>query len=758
MLASLGDEDWRAINALGLRVDADLDALDARLTQGGEPTFVSVADQDSAEWNTAAIGPNKRPLAEQLLRRLARRFAPGGLLHYGQGRWYPGESLPRWALGIFWRKDGVPLWSDESLAADGLRDYGLGLEQARALLEAITIEAGLSSDLVIPAFEDPWPVIHAANRIPVDVDPLQYDLRDAGERARLGRLLRQGIVHPAGFALPLRPGKPGEQRWTSSRWSLHHDRLYLIPGASPQGYRLPLDTLPEEASTDAVVRTAICIEPRGGALHVFMPPLDALEDYIALLGIVERAAAAQRVPVCVEGHDPPVDPRLNALRITPDPGVIEVNLHPAASWSELSSNMRILDEEARAIGLSSVKYWFDGRVLATGGGNHLTLGGPTPRESPFLRRPHLLPSLLTYWQHHPALSYVFSGLFIGPTSQAPRIDEARDDLLNELAIAFQQLEGASQRDRAPLEPETVDGLLRHLLVDVTGNAHRAEFCVDKLFAPGSPGGQLGVLELRAFEMPPQWQMGMLQSLLVRALVARFWKTPYRSEFRRWGGALHDRFMLPYFLEADLREVLRELAAAGYRLDPDWFSPFLEFRFPLIGTVRHAGIEVELRHALEPWLALGEQAASGATSRPVDSSLERIQVMARGMDPARHWIACNGRRLPLQPAGSADKWVGAVRFRAWKFQQMLHPTIGPHAPLQFDIVDARSGAVVAGGRYHVARPDGQNYEQRPVGAGEAEVRRAERFEIYPSRVTRAASARDDDGGRNTLTLDLRWQAE
>ena len=757
MPGPLGDEDWKAINALGLRVDADLKALDARLTQGGEPTFVSATDRDSAEWNTAATGPNKRPLGEELLRRLARRFAPGGLLHYGQGRWYPGESLPRWALGIFWRKDGVPLWSDESLAADSQRDYGFGLEQARALVEAIAAETGLSPEFIIPAFEDPWPVIHAANQLPVDIDPLQYDLREAGERARLGRLLRQGFIHPAGFALPLRPGKPGEQRWTTSRWSLHHERLYLIPGASPQGYRLPLDALPE-ADVDAVVRTAICVEPRGGALHVFMPPLDELDDYLALLGIVERAVASHRLPVCVEGHDPPVDPRLNALRITPDPGVIEINLHPAASWPELVSNTRILDEEARAIGLSSVKYWFDGRVLPSGGGNHLTLGGPTPRESPFLRRPHLLPSLLTYWQHHPALSYVFSGLFIGPTSQAPRVDEARDDLLYELAIAFQQLEAASEQDGAPLKPETIDGLLRHLLVDVTGNAHRSEFCIDKLFAPGSPGGQLGVLELRAFEMAPQWQMAMLQSLLVRALVARFWKTPYRGGFKRWGSALHDRFMLPHYLKGDLHEVLRELSDAGYRLDPDWFSPFLEFRFPVIGTARHGGIEVELRHALEPWLALGDQAASGATSRPVDSSLERLQVMTRGLDPAHHWIACNGRRLPLHPTDNRNEHVGAVRFRAWNFHQMLHPTIGPHAPLAFDLIDATSGAAVACWRYHVARPDGEDYEQRPADAMEAEARRARRFETYPPRASRTKSPANEIDHGATLTLDLRWQAE
>lgn len=757
MLASVGNEDWRAIDALGLRVDADLKTLDARLMQGGEPTFVSLADPDEPEWNAAAMGPGKRRLAEKLLRPLARRFAPGGLLHYGQGKWYPGEALPRWSLGVFWRKDGVALWSDDSLAADGMRDYGFGLEQARRLVEAIAAEAELSSDFIVPAFEDPWPVIHEASRVPVDVDPLRHDLRDAGERARLARLLRGDLRQPTGFALPLRPGKPGEHRWISSHWPLNRERLYLIPGSSSPGYRLPLDTLPM-ATPDQVIRTALCIEPRAGVLHVFMPPLEVLDDYMALLGVVERAAALHRLALCIEGYDPPADPRLNVLRITPDPGVIEVNLHPAASWSELASNARVLDEEVHAVGLTTIKYWFDGRRLATGGGNHVTLGGPSTSESPFLRRPDLLQSLMTYWQHHPALSYVFSGLFVGPTSQAPRIDEARDDLLYELAIAFQQLDAARQRIGATLEPRIIDGLLRHLLVDVTGNAHRAEFCIDKLFAPDSPGGQLGVLELRAFEMPPHWQMGMLQSLLVRALVARFWKTPYRGEFIRWGGALHDRFMLPHFLSADLREVLRELATAGYCFDPNWFTPFLEFRFPPIGSVRHEGIELELRQALEPWLALGEQAASGASSRPVDSSLERIQVMARGLNLARHWIACNGRRLPLQPTGKRDESIGGVRFRAWNFSQMLHPTIRPHAPLVFEIVEAGSGSVVAGCQYHVARPDGGGYERRPVNAHEAEARRTKRFEAYVPAEQGIVDAADREGPIETLTLDLRWKAE
>jgi uncharacterized protein (DUF2126 family) len=757
MMASVGDEDWRAIDALGLRVDADLTALDTRLMQGGEPTFVSLADPDAPEWSAAAMGPGKRRLAEKLLRRLTRRFAPGGLLHYGQGKWYPGEALPRWSLGLYWRKDGVALWSDDLLAADGMRDYGFGLEQARRLVEAIAAETELSPQFIVPAFEDPWPVIYEASRLPVDVDPLQHDLRDAAERARLARLLHGDLLQPMGFALPLRTGKPGEQHWISSHWPLNRERLYLVPGSSSSGYRLPLDTLPE-ATPGQVVRTALCVEPRAGMLHVFMPPLEDLDGYMALLGVVERAAASHRLAVCVEGYDPPADPRLNVLRITPDPGVIEVNLHPAASWSELASSTRVLDEEARAVGLTTVKYWYDGRPLATGGGNHVTLGGPSWSESPFLKRPDLLQSLMTYWQHHPALSYVFSGLFVGPTSQAPRIDEARDDLLYELAIAFQQLDAARQQGGATLDAPLFDGLLRHLLVDVTGNAHRAEFCIDKLFAAGSTGGQSGVVAVRAFEMPPDWRMGMLQSLLVRALVARFWKTPYRGEFIRWGGALHDRFMLPHFLINDLHEVLRELSAAGYCFDPNWFTPFLEFRFPSIGSVRHDDIELELRQALEPWLALGEQAASGASSRPVDSSLERIQVIARGLNLARHWIGCNGRRLPLQPTGNRDESVGGVRFRAWNFSQMLHPTIRPHAPLVFDIVEAGSGLVVAGCQYHSAQPDGGGYERRPTDAREAEARRTKRFEAYVPTQQRIVDVADRKGPNATLTLDLRWQAE
>ncbi len=753
MPLSVGDETWRLIDALGLRVDADLLALDVRLTQGGEPTYVLAAEPDAPEWNTEATGDGKRPLAEKLRRRLADRFAAGGLLHDGQGRWYPGEALPRWSLDIFWRKDGDALWRDDALVAEFGRNYDYGINEARALMETVTAEARIAQQFILPVFEDPWPLLHEAHRLPVDVDPLQHDLRDPGARARLARLVCGDIARPTGFALPLRSREPGKARWTSGPWPLARDRLYLIPGSSPQGYRLPLDTLPASA-TDAVIRTALCIELRAGAIFVFMPPLEDPDDYLALLGIVERSAASTGLKVRVEGHDPPADPRLTVLRITPDPGVMEINMHPTASWIELSSSMQELELEARALGLTTVKHWFDGRLLATGGGSHITLGGPSLAQSPFLRRPDLLRSLLTYWQHHPALSYLFSGIFVGATSQAPRIDEARDDLLYELELAFEQLDSLSVKPGEPLDPQVLDGILRDLLVDITGNAHRAEFCLDKMCPPDAPGRRLGVLELRAFEMPPDWHTGMLQSLLVRALVARFWKKPYRHEFIRWSGALHDRFMLPYYLDADLQQVLRELEADGYAFAPEWFAPFFEFRFPLIGRMQHDDVELELRHALEPWLALGEQAASGASSRQVDSSLQRIQVKLKGSDPARYWLACNGRHLPLQPTGDGGESVCAVRFRAWNLHQMVHPTIRAHVPLTFEMVNASRGTVVAGCRYHVGRPDGGDYEGRPADAGEAARRRTERFEAFVPDRTQVAPAAHPAGHSAGLTLDLR----
>ncbi len=783
-------EQWDAIDGLGRRVDGLLDAASVRLTMGGEPTFVSIDDRDGDEWNLTALGPTKRRLAADLLRRLHGRFAPGGLLHFGQGKWYPGESLPRWALGCFWRPDGVPVWSDPALVADETVDDGATPEAAALFLDALATRLDVDPGCARPAYEDVWYYLARERRLPANVDPLDSRLDEPEERERLVRIFDRGLGSVVGHALPLRPDPAGNGRWETGRWFLRTEHMYLIPGDSPMGYRLPLDSLPWELEDDRqtawdldplaprrplparprlvmqpvrthptpdaapevltnVVRTALCVEPRDGRLHVFMPPVTHLEDYLDLVRAVEDTAREQGVRVLVEGYTPPSDPRLRKFEITPDPGVIEVNVHPAHGWSELAENTSIIYEEARLARLATEKFNVDGRHTGTGGGNHVTIGGPTTAESPLLRRPDLLRSLIAYWQNHPALSYLFAGLFIGPTSQAPRIDEARHDSLHELEIAFQQLP-----ERSDVPPWTVDRALRHLLVDVTGNTHRAEFCIDKLYAPESTRGRLGLLELRAFEMPPHPQMSLVQQLLLRALIARFWTAPYRHGLVRWDTALHDRFLLPHFVGQDLDDVLADMAAADLHLDRAWFDPHMEFRFPLLGAVTYQGVEVELRYALEPWHVLGEEPGGGGTVRHVDSSLERLQVKVRGLTDTRHVITCNGRRVPLHPTGTVGEAVAGVRYRAWQPPTCLHPTIPVHAPLVFDVVDTWNGRSIGGCTYHVSHPGGLSHETRPINANEAEARRVARFQTFGHTPGAMTVPREERNPDFPLTLDLR----
>lgn len=752
------DAQWRAIDALARRVDGDLEAFDVRLTQGGEPTFVAASGGDAPEWNYTALSRGKRLLAGRLLRRLQARFAPHGLMHFGQGKWYPGEALPRWGLGLYWRRDGAPIWNDHRLIADEETGPSHGLDHAQRLVESIATKLGIAASFVAPAYEDPWPALDEESRLPVDIDPLGCDLRDSAERARLARLLKQGLGAIAVYVLPLRAvtrkdGTGRALRWESARWPLRRDHLFLVPGDSAAGYRLPLDTL---AANGDLARTALCVEARAGRLHVFLPPLAALDDYLVLIAVVEQCARELALPVLPEGYEPPPDPALRTLKVTPDPGVIEVNVQPASSWEELAAITHTVYEEAAALELAAEKFLRDGRRTGTGGGSHVTLGGPAPADSPLLRRPDVLASLVTYWQNHPALSYLFSGQYIGPTSQAPRVDEVRADSLYELEIAFQELERL-QRSGVPA-PELGDRLLRYLLVDITGNTHRAEFCVDKLASPDGPAGRLGLLELRAFEMAPHPHMALVQSLLVRALVAQFWKTPCRERLIRWGAALHDRFMLPHYIGEDMRAVVSGLTAAGYAFEFEWLKPFFDLRFPLCGTVTRGGVTLELRHALEPWPVLGDSAVSSRTSRPVDASLERVQVKVSDMDQARYALLCNGHRVPLHPARAVGEYVAGVRYRARLFPSVLHPTIGIHSPLVLDIVELPAHRSLGGCAYYSADPGGKDYEGLPGNEREAGARCRARFVPRDAAGAVTIPPVAPQNPDAPCTLDLRYQPE
>jgi uncharacterized protein (DUF2126 family)/transglutaminase-like putative cysteine protease len=756
------EEDWMQVEELAHSVDADLRAQDVRLTMGGEPTFVGIDEPESTQWNIDALGPIKRSRGLALIQCLRERTAPSAMLHYGQGKWYPGEPLPRWALSCYWRSDGVPVWENIDLIAREEQDYCFDAADALSFTEALTRRLQVSSEDVLPAYNA------------------------EGESSK-----------PAGYILPIRRRQPaGLLSWSSQLWFPRPERLLLTPGDSPIGYRIPTasmpwvapdeleyafeaapfadrvklpsrparrmdlfkihptpDPLPALSSTaetaTELIRPSLCVQAREGRLHVFLPYASRLADYLDLVAAVEDTCQYLHKPVWLEGYAPPSDPRMRSFSVTPDPGVLEVNLPPASNWDELEQINTVLVEEAHRNRLTAEKFSYDGGHVATGGGSHIVIGGATVLDSPFLRRPDLLRSMVAFWQNHPSLSYLFSGMYVGPTSQYPRVDEARMDALYELEIAFSQLPAND------CPPFIVDGLFRNLLVDVTGNSHRAEFCIDKLYPPEGLGLQLGLLELRAFEMTPHVRMGLVEMLLIRALVCRFWKRPFEGSLVRWGTALHDRFMLPHFVQRDFSDVLNDLRQSGYNFEEKWFASHLEFRFPKIGSIAREGVELELRQALEPWNVLAEETTSGGTVRSVDSSLERMQVKVSGFaTESRYAVACNGRQVPLAPTGDSGEAVAGVRYRARRLSARLHPTIPVHTPLVFDIIDRWKDRSIVRCTYHAGPPDGRTYPARPANAKEAEDRRLERFQESGHTLDPMSALEQENNPLFPLTLDLR----
>jgi uncharacterized protein (DUF2126 family)/transglutaminase-like putative cysteine protease len=796
---------WQDILARGAAVDRALERGDVRLTMGGEPTFVAASDFEAAEWNIDAMGPTKRKYAGRLIRKLAPLWAPGAALSYNMGKHYPGEQLPRWAIHAHWREDGEPVWRDPALLASDDDTDSAAAADAAAFAGALAERLQLDPGLVNPAYEDIHYYLWREHRLPANVVAEDARLRDELERKRLAKVFGQGLAAPVGSVLPLRRViQDGARRWQSGKWFFRDSVMFLVPGDSPIGLRLPLESLPWadpahieiEAETDpfaprealparpafkrlrtappgsgiegfrpvpqeapvvgreepGLVRTALAVEARDGILHVFYPPLYAAEDWLELTAAVEDTAAEFGRKVVLEGYLPPEDSRLLSFSVTPDPGVLEVNIHPSASWAETVERTEQLYEVAREVGLATEKFMLDGRHVGTGGGNHVVMGGATPADSPFLRRPDLLKSMLGFWHNHPSLSFLFSGLFIGPSSQHPRIDEAREDSLNELEIAFQQV---SRQSATP--PWMVDRLFRNILADMTGNTHRTEFCIDKMYDPNSASGRRGLVEFRAFEMPPHAQMSAAQVLLMRSAIAAFWEKPYERRLIRWGTRLHDEFLLPHYAAADFKDALEELGALGFPLDPGWFAPHMEFRFPQVGEIAVRDMRVELRHALEPWHVLGEEQVLGGTARYVDSSAERLQAKVSGWVAERYTLSCNGAALPLQKTEVPGEYVAGVRFKAWNPYSALHPTIRAQVPLVFDVYDKWSGRSIGGMSHHVAHPGGRAYDDFPVNANAAEARRRSRFFDIGHTPGPADEPRPVQGPEYPRTLDLRRHA-
>ena len=771
--APFTDEVWGELLAAADRADAVLAAADLEVTVGGEPTFTARDNASATEWQGGALGPDKWQRGRQLAGELLDRLAPGGLVLHRQGKHYPGESTPRWALDVIARRDGVALWPARELRGEAT--IGDAERFGRELGAALGIAPELHE-----AFEDPWEVVRGEAQLPPEVDPRRAGLDDPEERRRLARIFGHGVGSVVGYVLPL---ARRETAWRTERWSFRRGELFLLPGDSPIGLRLPLGSLaavpaplpdlpdvpdprrdaPDEGQAaerrtaaprrprpdelDVGIRTALAIEPRDGELWVFVPPQDTFDDFCALIAAIDHARAKAGIAIHLEGYGPPPAPNLHRFSVTPDPGVLEVNLPPAYSAREAADLHATVFDAALASGLTAERYLLDGRMAGSGGGNHITIGGPTPLASPWLVRPDTLASLITFAQHHPSLSYMFTGLFVGPTSQAPRVDEARHDALYELEVALPHLHTAP-----PVWQ--IDAVLRHLLVDVAGSTHRAEISIDKLFDPNTPHGRQGLVELRAFEMPPHPRMVTAQVALVRALLASFVAAPYRHALVRWGAELHDRFLLPYYMWRDFEAVLAHLAAHELALPSEAYRPFVELRCPLVGTLELDGARVEVRNAIEPWHVLGEEATQTGTARYVDSSMERLEIRAHGLDEERFVVTVNGFTLPMRRAAGRDVRVGGVRFRAWCPPHALHPHLGIHHPVRVEVVDTWAKRGVIGGAYHVWHPEGRAFAAPPLTRVEAAARRAQRWTIEGPTPWPVRARQAEPHPEQPYTLDLR----
>jgi uncharacterized protein (DUF2126 family) len=482
--------------------------------------------------------------------------------------------------------------------------------------------------------------------------------------------------------------------------------------------------------------------------------LAAIEDTLETLSLRDAILA---------GYAPAPDPALPTIGLASDPGVLEINVSPCASWREYDIQLEQLYAAARAVGLCARKLHFNGREVGTGGGAHLVFGGPSDVRSPFFRLPTLLPSIIRYWQRHPALSYAFTGAYMGPSSQAPRIDESTYEAVYELEIACAGAETVG----SPQNLALFDLLFRDLLMDRSGNTHRAEISVDKLWNPFAPNGRLGLVEFRAFETHPTRSVQSVTALFVRAILARLSAAPCGAPFIRWAGELHDRFFLPAFVWEDLVAICHDLKMHGIAFDPEWLRVPWEWRFPILGEFAlsdkaNGEFKIEFRQALEAWPLLGEAPNAGTVARTVDSSVDRIE--ARVSDSAIltgglllvNGLPCEFRPLPAGLSGEGSKAAAAcgIRYRAFCFTPSLQPHVPVHAPLLLEWVDRTTLSVVAAARWHVWNPRFEPYTDLPKTEAIATTRRKERWEPWPHTIGQPRFVPKIDfppEGRHTLDL-------